>query len=205
MAKDFTSITKLSRREGIALHPKAIKSLTKRNYPPGDHGQARRAKAGDYLLQLREKQKVKRLYGISEKQFRRIVKKAEQQEGISGENLLFLLERRLDNVCYRLGLAPSRRSARQLISHAHILLNGKKVNIPSILVKPGDQIAVRPKSLNNSYFVSVKENLNKNNPPASSWLSLDASKMQAKVTGMPTRDELDPNIKEQFIIEYYSR
>ncbi len=205
MAKNFTSITKLSRREGVALHPKAVKSLTKRNYPPGDHGLSRRPKPGDYAMQLREKQKVKRIYGILEKQFRRIVKKAERMQGISGENLLLLLERRIDNVCYRLGLASSRRSARQLINHAHIRLNSKKVNIPSILVNVGDQISIKQKSLKNSYFAEIKNNLSKNKVESSSWLSFDTNKMSGKVTSMPTRDELDQDIKEQLIIEYYSR
>lgn len=205
MARNFDSISKLSRRESIALHPKAVKTLTKRNYGPGDHGQSRRAKPGNYSLQLREKQKIKRIYGVLEKQFRRYVRKAEQMPGISGENLLSLLERRLDNVCYRIGLAPSRQSARQLVSHAHIRLNGSKVNIPSILTKIGDEISVRDKSLNNTYFKQHKQELNKDKKQKTSWISFDPSKMQAKIVSLPLREEIDQDIKEQLIIEYYSR
>ncbi|MDP4038493.1 MAG: 30S ribosomal protein S4 [bacterium] len=205
MAKNFTSVTKLSRREAVALHPKAVKSLTKRNYPPGDHGLSRRPRPGNYTMQLREKQKIKRIYGILEKQFRRYVAKSEQMRGVSGENLLILLERRLDNVCYRLNLATSRQAARQLVSHAHIRLNGKKVNIPSILVDIGDEITIREKSLDNTYFGQLKDSLSKNKSENTSWLSFNANKMSGKVTGMPLRDELSQDIKEQLIIEYYSR
>lgn len=205
MARDFTPIAKLSRREGVALHPKANKILSKRNYPPGDHGMSRRAKMGDYALQLREKQKVKRIYGLLEKQFKRYVEKAEKMPGVSGENLLNLLERRLDNVCYRLGLAPSRPAARQLVSHAHITLNGKKVDVPSILVKVNDEISVKQKSLSNSYFENIKNELSKSKTNQTSWLSLDAKKMVGKVTSSPLREEIDQDIEEQLIIEYYSR
>ena len=131
MARNLTPAVKIARREGAHTHPKAVKALTRRNYGPGQHGQSRRPKPSDYSLQLREKQKVKRFYGILEKQFRRYIGKAEKMPGVTGENLLQLLERRLDNVIYRLGVAPSRPAARQIVSHGHVLLNGKRVDIPS--------------------------------------------------------------------------
>jgi small subunit ribosomal protein S4 len=165
----------------------------------------RRPKMGDYNLQLREKQKVKRIYGLLEKQFKRYVEKAERMPGVSGENLLKLLELRLDNVCYRLGLAPSRRAARQLVSHAHVRLNGKKVNVPSHQVRIKDEITIREKSLANKYFEQVKAEIDKDNQSKCSWLSIDQKKMVGKVTSEPLREELDQDVKEQLIIEYYSR
>lgn len=205
MARNLTPIVKLSRREGIQLHPKAVKGMTRRNYAPGDHGQSRRSKPSDYAIQLREKQKVKRLYGVLEKQFRRYVHEAERMEGVSGENLLQLLERRLDNTIYRLGIAPSRQSARQLVSHAHIRLNGKKVNVPSISVKVGDEISIKETSLKNTYFKSLAEQLSSDASTRPSWLSLDPKKITAKVTSLPLRAEQDQDIEEQLIIEFYSR
>lgn len=203
MARNLAPIAKLSRREGVALHPKAIKALTRRNYLPGLHGQSRRQRPGDYAMQLREKQKVKRLYGILEKQFRRYVREAERMDGVSGENLLQLLERRLDNAVYRMGLAPSRQSARQLVTHAHITLNDKKVDIPSITVKLGDVVSVKATSKSKPYFASVAEALGTVSQP--SWLKFDAKKMTATVTGLPLREEVDVEIAEQLIIEFYSR
>ncbi len=205
MARNLTPIVKLSRREGIQLHPKAAKGMTRRNYAPGDHGQSRRSKPSDYAVQLREKQKVKRLYGVLEKQFRRYVREAERMDGVSGENLLQLLERRLDNTIYRLGIAPSRQSARQLVSHAHIRLNGKKVNVPSISVKIGDEISIKEASLKNSYFKNLSEQLATDTSTKPSWLSLDSKKISAKVTSLPLRSEQDQEIEEQLIIEFYSR
>ena len=205
MARNLTPIVKLSRREGIQLHPKAVKGMTRRNYAPGDHGQSRRSKPSGYAIQLREKQKVKRLYGVLEKQFRRYVHEAERMEGVSGENLLQLLERRLDNTIYRLGIAPSRQSARQLVSHAHIRLNGKKVNVPSISVKVGDEISIKEASLKNTYFKSLAEQLSSDASTRPSWLSLDPKKITAKVTSLPLRAEQDQDIEEQLIIEFYSR
>jgi len=204
MARNLTPIVKLSRREGVELHPKAIKAMARRPYGPGQHGQSRRSKPSDYSLQLREKQKVKRTYGILERQFRNYVREAERQNGVSGENLLRLLETRLDNAVYRLGLAPSRQSARQLVTHAHITLNGKKVDIPSIRVKPKDVIAVKDGSKNNEYFKQAAETIQSNTISAS-WLSFDPNKMTAKVTGEPVREEITEEIAEQLIIEYYSR
>ncbi len=204
MARNLTPIVKQSRREGVELHPKAIKIMTKRNYAPGQHGQSRRSKPSDYSLQLREKQKVKRTYGILERQFRNYVHKAEKMPGISGENLIQLLEQRLDNVVYRLGIATSRQAARQLVSHAHISLNSQKVDIPSIQVKPKDVISVQAKSTKNEYFktlLSEKEST----AISASWLSFDPKKLSAKVTGHPLREEIPEEIQEQLIIEYYSR
>jgi len=205
MARNLTPIAKVSRREGVALHPKAVKALTRKPYAPGAHGQARRPKPGDFATRLREKQKVKRMYGILEKQFRRYVREAERLQGVSGENLVQLLERRLDNAIYRIGLAPSRQGARQLVTHAHIQLNGKKVDIPSIIVSPGDEITIRPSSLKNSYFTKWQADTNTASLTSPSWLSFDAKKMTAKVTGLPIRDEVSEEIAEQLIIEFYSR
>lgn len=205
MARSFTPVVKQSRREGVALHPKAVKGLARRNYGPGDHGQARRSKPSDYGLQLREKQKVKRMYGLLEKQFRRFVAQAMRMDGVAGENLLFLLERRLDNVVYRAGFATSRQAARQLVSHNHIRVNGTKLNIPSAIVKPGDVVSVKDASKKNAYFTALAESLAGTNDNNTSWIATDAKKLEAKVTGMPLRDELDSEIAEQLIIEYYSR
>ncbi len=200
MARNLTPIAKQSRREGVELHPKAAKALARRNFIPGQHGQSRRSKPSDFSVQLREKQKVKRMYGVLEKQFRIYVSRAEAMEGVTGENLLGLLERRLDNACYRLGWAPSRQAARQMVTHAHITLNGKKVDIPSITLKPGDEVAVRASSVKKSIFASLE---GAQSPV--SWLSSDAKKLSAKVTGLPVRNELDQDIEEQLIIEFYSR
>ena len=204
MARNLTPIAKMSRREGVQLHPKAVKALTRRNYAPGQHGQARRPKPSDYALQLREKQKVKRMYGILEKQFRNYVANAERMVGVSGETLLQLLERRLDNVVYRLGVAPSRPAARQLVTHGHILLNGKKVNVPSIMVSPKDTVTIRESSLKKAYFAALKDSYD-SNQTLPSWLSFDSKKFEAKITGLPMRAEQDQEINEQLIIEYYSR
>jgi small subunit ribosomal protein S4 len=204
MARNLTPIVKLSRREGVELHPKAIKIMAKRNYAPGQHGQSRRSKPSDYSLQLREKQKVKRMYGILERQFRNYVHKAEKMPGVSGENLIQLLEQRLDNVVYRIGLATSRQSARQLVSHAHISLNGKKVDIPSIQVKPKDVVSVKAKSLKNEYFKLLQADKQSSSVEAS-WLSYDPKKLSAKITSQPLREEIPEEIHEQLIIEYYSR
>lgn len=204
MARNLTPAAKIARREGVHTHPKAIKALTRRNYAPGQHGQARRGKPSDYALQLREKQKVKRIYGIMEKQFRRYVERAEKMPGVAGENLLALLEQRLDNVIYRLGIAPSRPAARQIVTHGHIMLNGKRVDIPSINVSIKDEISVRPTSLKTTYFTALKDSLDANQT-LPSWLSFNTAKFEAKVTGTPLREEQDQEIDEQLIIEYYSR
>ncbi|MEX0668202.1 MAG: 30S ribosomal protein S4 [Candidatus Saccharimonadales bacterium] len=201
MARDLTSIVKRSRREGVALHPKAFKVLAKRKSLPGEKAGARRGKPTQYAAQLREKQKVKRIYGLLEKQFRKLVKEADKAEGVTGEVILQYLERRLDNVVYRLQLAPSRQAARQLVTHGHIILNGRRVDVPSIRVRPGDEISIRPKSAKNAYFQS----LDIQGSPELSWLSFSKSKLTAKVTGLPNRDEAEPEINEQLIVEFYSR
>ncbi len=205
MARDTSPIVKRSRREKVALHPKAVKGMVKRAYGPGEHGQTgMRSKLSQYAVQLREKQKVKRMYGLLEKQFARVVKEANRRAGVSGENMLQLLELRLDNAVYRLGLAPSRQSARQLVTHGHFMLNGKRVDIPSIIVKPGDEITVRTKSAANGYFTALKDTL-ASNQTQNRWLSLNTTKLSAKVTGLPVREDIDADIQEQLIIEFYSR
>ena len=205
MARNLTPIVKQSRREAVALHPKAIKGLTKHPYKPGQHGPTGgRHKPSQYSIQLREKQKVKRMYGLLEKQFARMVREAERRTGNSGELLLALLESRLDNAVYRLGLAPSRQSARQIVTHGHLMLNGHRVDIPSILLKAGDQISVRPKSANNAYFKQLTTDLAGNSPQLR-WLTFDAKKLTGKVTGAPAREDITEEIHEQLIIEFYSR
>jgi small subunit ribosomal protein S4 len=204
MARDLTPVVKRSRREKVALDPKAIKGLAKRPYGPGMHGQTQgRSKPSQYSIQLREKQKVKRMYGLLEKQFRRVVESAERKSGVTGDIILQLLELRLDNAVYRLGFAPSRRAARQLVTHGHFMLNGRRVDIPSILLSSGDVFTVRPKSADNAYFKVAAESLSGSDQVR--WLSLDAKKLTATVTGMPAREDVDADIREQLIIEFYSR
>lgn len=205
MARDLTPIVKRSRREKVALHPKAIKGLTLRNYAPGEHGQSTmRAKQSEYAVQLREKQKVKRMYGLLEKQFRRVISEAERRAGVTGDTLLQILEQRLDNVVYRLNWAPSRQAARQIVTHGHLLVNGRRVDIPSIQIKPGDEIEVRPKSADNTYFTQMKQQL-ADNQATISWISSDSKKLKAKITGTPSREDVTEEITEQLIIEFYSR
>ncbi len=205
MARDRSPIVKQSRREGYALHPKAHKIMVKKSGIPGQHGRSRQGKASLFATQLREKQKVRRLYGLLEKQFSRLMKEAERQNGLSGENLLQLLERRLDNVIYRAGLANSRRAARQLVSHGHFMLNGRRVDIPSIRVKAGDVITVRPKSAKSNYFAAIDEIVKDSTQGTFSWLKSDPKKLTITVTGLPKREEAEADINEQLIVEYYSR
>lgn len=205
MARNLTPIVKLSRRETVALHPKAIKGLAKHPYKPGQHGpNAGRSKPSQYSLQLRQKQMVKRMYGLLEKQFSRIVREAERRTGNSGDIMLTLLEQRFDNAVYRLGLAPSRQSARQLVTHGHFILNGRRVDIPSIALKPGNEFVVRPKSAANAYFKQLAADLG-NNTASVRWLTFDAKKLTGKVTGLPAREDILEEIHEQLIIEFYSR
>ena len=205
MARDRNPIVKQSRREGVALHPKAHKVMVRKTGIPGQHANGRRGKSSLYLTQLREKQKVRRLYGLLEKQFARLMKEASASEGLAGENLLKLLERRLDNVVYRAGFARSRRAARQLVGHGNFLLNAKRVDIPSIRVKTGDIITVRPKSQKNGYFSSLQQIVSDTVTQPIGWLKADAKKYLITITGLPTRDEAEPDINEQLIVEYYSR
>lgn len=205
MARNLTPIVKLSRREQTALHPKAIKGLTKHPYKPGQHGpNGSRNKPSQYSIQLREKQKVKRMYGLLEKQFAKLVREAERRTGNTGDIMLMLLEQRLDNAVYRLGLAPSRQSARQLVTHGHFILNGRRVDIPSISLKAGDEFVVRPKSAANAYFKQLSEGL-AGNAASVRWLSFDAKKLTGKATGAPAREDITEDIHEQLIIEFYSR
>lgn len=205
MARDTSPIVKQSRREGYALHPKAHKIMVNKSTIPGQHGRDRQGKASLYSTQLREKQKVRRLYGLLEKQFARLMKEANRTQGLSGENLLSLLERRMDNAVYRAGFATSRRAARQLVSHGHFLLNGKRVDIPSIRLKAGDELAVRPKSTKSSYFVNINDVVSNTSQSPLSWVTGDPKTLTIKVTGVPKREEAEDGINEQLIVEYYSR
>jgi len=206
MARDTQSIVKMSRREGYALHPKAHKALVKRSALPGQQntGGYNRTKTSQYSLQLREKQKVKRLYGLLERQFSKLMKEASQTRGQSGATLLQFLERRLDNVIYRAGYATSRRSARQLVTHGHFMLNGRRVNVPSIRVKVGDVAMLRDVSKKNDYFTRIEDT---SPAPAATpaWLKVNRKKFEVAITGIPTREDAEPDIKEQLIVEYYSR
>jgi small subunit ribosomal protein S4 len=204
VARDTTSIVKRSRREGYALHPKAHKALVKRSSPPGQHGRNQRIKQSQYALQLREKQKVKRLYGLLERQFANLMNEANRATGQSGTALLQFLELRMDNAIYRSGFAPSRRAARQLVTHGHFMLNGRRVDIPSIRMKNGDEIKLRDHSKNSDYFKRIDDTSPA--PPAiPGWLKVNRKSFSVNVTGLPTRDDAEPDIKEQLIIEYYSR
>ena len=205
MARDTSPIVKQSRREGYALHPKAHKIMARKSGIPGEHAHGRQGKPSLYLTQLREKQKVRRTYGLLEKQFARLMNEATRQQGLAGENLLQLLERRLDNAVYRAGFAVSRRAARQLVSHGHFELNGRRVDIPSIRLKAGDVIVVRPKSVKSGYFSSIDDVVGNTSQSPLSWLKSDVKKFKIEVTGIPARTEAEPEINEQLIVEYYSR
>lgn len=205
MARDTQSITKMSRREGYALHPKAMKYMVKRSTIPGQHGRSnRRTTKSQYSLQLREKQKVKRLYGLLERQFSNLMAEANRKKGQSGTVLLQLLEKRADNAVYRAGFATSRRSARQLVTHGHFLLNGKRVDIPSIRLTAGDTLVVRPRSQQTEYFKRL-DDITGNVDVSLSWLKVNRKKFEISITGEPLREEAEPEINEQLIVEYYSR
>lgn len=205
MARDTSPIVKQSRREGYALHPKAHKIMLKKPGIPGQHSGGRQSKPSLYQIQLREKQKVRRLYGLLEKQFAKLMKEATRRDGLAGENLLELLELRLDNTVYRAGLATSRRGSRQLVGHGNFMLNGTRVDIPSIRVKAGDVITVRPKSQKNGYFSQISDVLANSVQGPLSWMKVDTKKLVIEVTGKPTRAEAEVDINEQLIVEYYSR
>ncbi len=205
MARDRSPIVKQSRREGYALHPKAHKIMARKSGIPGVHGRDRQGKLSLYAQQLREKQKVRRIYGLLEKQFARLMTDANRSEGQSGEVLLQLLERRLDNVIYRAGFATSRRGARQLVSHGHFMLNGRRVDIPSIRVKVGDEVVIRPKSSKNGYTANMENILKDSVQGPLSWLKADPKKLSVTITGLPKREEAEADITEQLIVEYYSR
>ena len=205
MARDTSPIVKQSRREGYALHPKAHKIMAKKSGIPGQHAHGRQGKPSLYLTQLREKQKVRRTYGLLEKQFARLMKEASRKEGLAGENLLQLLERRIDNAVYRAGFASSRRAARQLVGHGHFTLNGRRVDIPSIRLKAGDVIEVRPKSIKSTYFTQINDVISNSTQGPLSWMKADEKKLTISVTGNPKREEAEVDINEQLIVEYYSR
>lgn len=212
MARYTGPVCKLCRREGEKLFLKGSRCLTpkcsfeRRSYPPGQHGrenQFRRGRASDYLLQLREKQKARRIYGVMERQFSRYFVRAEQQVGLTGTNLLMLLERRLDNVIFRLGFASSRAQARQIVSHGHVMLNGRKTDVASALVSPGDVVSVRPESSRKVYFRTLRQDLDDRRVPR--WLALDKNGLSANVLHLPAREDIDVTLNEQLIVEYYSR
>ena len=205
MARDKSPIVKQSRREGFALAPKAHKIMAKKSGIPGQHGDMRVRGGSLYLTQLREKQKVRRLYGLLEKQFAKLMKEAQKTEGLSGQNLLEFLERRADNVVFRAGFATTRRQARQLVSHGHFLLNGRRIDIPSIRLKAGDVLEVRAKSTKSEYFKNLENTVAASGVQPLSWLKADAKKMRIEITGTPKREEAEAGINEQLIVEYYSR
>ena len=205
MARDTQSIVKMSRREGYALHPKSAKYLLKRSTVPGQHGRTVRKNTGQFNLQLREKQKVKRIYGLLDKHFARHMVEASRTLCQTGAALLQNLERRMDNAVYRSGFAVSRRAARQLVTHGHFMLNGRRVNVPSIRLKPGDELIVRSQSATSEYFKKLDEVSPSGNETSVSWLAVERKKLSIKVTGVPKREEAEPEIQEQLIVEYYSR
>jgi small subunit ribosomal protein S4 len=209
MARYIGPVCRLCRREGMKLFLKGERCYTekcaieKRNFAPGQHGKTRKAKLAGYGIQLREKQKVKRIYGVLEDQFRQYFEQAERMRGITGETLLQLLERRLDNVAYRLGLATSRPQARQLVRHGHLTVNGRKVNIPSFSVKPGDVVAVRASSHKVPALLHALEEVKGRGVPE--WLSFDANAFSAKISSIPTREQINLPVQEQLIVELYSK
>ena len=205
MARDNSPIVKQSRREGYALAPKAYKIMAKKSGIPGEHGDMRVRGGSLYLTQLREKQKVRRTYGLLEKQFAKLMKEATKAEGLTGEKLLEFLERRADNTVFRAGFALTRRQARQLVSHGHFLLNGKRIDIPSIRLNPGDVLEVRPKSQKSEYFKNLPNVIGAAGVTPLSWLKADGKKMKIEITGLPKREEAEGGINEQLIVEYYSR
>lgn len=205
MARDKSPIVKQSRREGFALAPKAHKIMAKKSGIPGQHGDMRVRGGSLYLTQLREKQKVRRLYGLLEKQFAKLMKEAQKAEGLTGEILLEFLERRADNVVFRAGFASTRRQARQLVSHGHFTLNGRRIDIPSIRLKAGDKLEIRAKSQKSEYFKNLDNIVAASGVTPLSWMKSDAKKMTIEITGKPKREEAEAGINEQLIVEYYSR
>ena len=208
MARYTGPACKLCRREGKKLYLKGERctsgkcALDRRSTAPGQHGAAKK-KMGEYGVQLREKQATRRYYGVLEKQFKNYYEEAARKEGMAGENLLVLLERRLDNVVFRMGMAESHRDARQLVLHAHFTLNGKKVNIPSILVKPGDVISVKESSRDSAKIKGLAEALESKTAPK--WLDVDKTNLTAKVVSFPAREDIDFDFNEQLIVELYSK
>lgn len=212
MARHIEPVCRLCRREGEKLFLKGSRCLTskcaieRRGFAPGQHGpnmKTRRNKASDYSVQLREKQKMRRVYGVLEAQFRRYYRDALKRRGVTGSELLILLERRLDNVVYRMGFASSRAAARQLVNHAHLNVNGHPIDVPSYLVKPGDKITVREVSKKLPYFKELTGN--KDGGPTPAWLQADRAALTGIIAAYPKREDIDVPIKEQLVVEYYSR
>lgn len=209
MARYTGAVCRLCRREGEKLFLKGDRcytnkcALDRRGYVPGEHGQGRRAKPSEYALQLREKQKLRRIYGVLETPLRNYFELAERRRGVTGENLLQLLERRLDNVVYRLGLAGSRAEARQMVRHGHFAVNGNKVNIPSFLVKAGDVVSVREASRKLNRIQEMMEAAGAR--PVPEWLSFNPETFSATVVSLPTRDQIETTVREHLIVEFYSR
>lgn len=209
MARYRDSVCRLCRREDMKLFLKGDRCYSdkcgyeRRAYPPGQHGQRRRGKPSDYSIQLREKQKVKRMYGVLEKQFRIYYHNADKAKGVTGTNLLVQLERRLDNLIYRVGFAVSRNQARQFVRHGHFSVNGRKVNIPSYLVKPGDVVEVRDKSRKVAPVLEAMETVERRGVPQ--WLELDKDNFKGTVSALPSREDITMPIQEQLIVELYSK
>jgi small subunit ribosomal protein S4 len=208
MATQGSPVCRLCRREGEKLYLKGDKcysrkcSIERRQYAPGQHGQARQQKLSDYGIQLREKQKMRRIYGVRERQFRNYMKEALRRRGVTGETLLQLLELRLDNVIYRLGIASSRAQARQLVNHGHILVNGRRVNIPSYLMRPSELVEIVEAARGMTPIRAAIEGAGGRLP---AWLQFDANQMKGTVLTVPIRDEIDTDVQESLIVEYYSR
>ena len=206
MARYTGPVGKISRRLNLGITPKGQRILSRRPFPPGQHGpNARRRKMSEYGLQLIEKQKARYMYGMLEKQFRRTFERAKRQPGETGGNLFSLLERRLDNVVYRMGLATTRAQARQLVNHGHITVNGRKTDIPSFTVKVGETIAVRPGSRNLTYFENLGLAGGGSSSQVPQWLVTDSRELSARIVSLPTREDAEPNIRAQLIVEYYNR
>ncbi len=203
MARYLGPTAKVSRRLGIAIVPKDEKYLDRRPYPPGQHGQNKKGKISEYAVQLREKQKMKYIYGVLERQFRLYFAKASRMKGVTGDNLVKMLESRLDNVVYRAGFAVSRPAARQLVSHCHLLVNGKKVNIPSYQLRPGDVVEFRAKSKN---MEVVRSALNKKpDSQIPQWIQVDKANLKVTFLNAPERSEVQEPFNEQLVVELYSK
>jgi len=213
MARHTDPVCKLCRREGLKLFLKGDRCLSpkcaveKRNFPPGDHGNkaAFRRKMSDYGMQMREKQKARRIYGVLEKQFRRYFGEASRRQGMTGVTLLAILESRLDNVVYRLGFADSRSQARQLVQHGHFQVHGQKTDIPSLLVKVGDVVAVRENSRNLTYFKDRSQVMQGSTGRTPAWLNLSVANLSGSIVNQPGREDIEIPLNEQLIVEYYSR
>ena len=211
MARYTGPVCKLCRREGEKLFLKGERCFTpkcaveRRTYPPGEHGRfsGRRSRESDYSLQLRAKQKAKRIYGVLERQFRRYFHEAQKRSGLTGLNLLQILESRLDNIIYRMGFAESRNQARQLVNHGHFMLNERNIDVASAVLKPGDKISLREKSSKLEYFKMLRQAEDSRTPPT--WVESDLNNLSGRVIRLPERAEIDGNLNEQLIVEFYSR